>query len=184
MKRLMVLGIGIVFFGAGTSGEALGQKKAPSVAVPKLSEIPAVTAQLKDKEVKVRIQAATRLGARAQLRARDIKNAIAPLLGMAMSDTDAVARRAAALALSKADADPKEVLQPLIEVLKNDKDFTVRAAAAKALGSLGPGGKPAVPALQEAQAETKGASKAEKDKQALGRAAGAALKQITGGKKK
>ena len=53
---------------------------------------------------------------------------------------------------------------------------TINAAAA--LGTMGPEGKAAIPALSEAQAMAKGAAKDEKDKQALGKAAGGSIKLL------
>jgi HEAT repeat protein len=158
--------------------DALGQKKDGDVPVPKLDAIPGLIKQLSDKDAKKRAQAAASLGARGQVRARDIKEAIETLVSMIEKDDDAGARRAAALALGKADPDPKVAVEPLVAALKNDKDFSVRTAAATALGQMGPTAKDALPALRDAVSLAKDAGKTDKDKQALGQAAGNALRAI------
>jgi HEAT repeat protein len=184
MNRFIVLCTGLLVLGGLGQPDAFGQKKKDTeITAPKLSEIPGIITQLKDKDAKKRAEAAARLGARGALRARDIKDAIEPLVGMVENDGDAGARRAAAEALGKADPDPKVALEPLMAALKNDKDIPVRTAAATALGNMGEGAKEAVPALQDAVAQAKQAGKTDREKQALGQAAGAALKLIRGAKK-
>lgn len=184
MKRLLALGVVLVILAGVGRDEALGQKKDGPVTVPKLEEIPGLIKQLKDKETKKRIEAAARLGARGELRAKDVKEAIEPLAEMVEKDDEANVRRAAANALAKIDPDPKLVLEPLIGALKNDKDIDVRTSAAIALGRLGPAAKDAVMALQEAVTIGKEAGKNDKAKTALGQAAGQALTQIRGKGKK
>lgn len=184
MSRFFALCAGLVVLGGIGHYEAYGQKKKDAeVPVPKLEEIPGLIAQLKDKDAKKRAQAAASLGARGQVRARDVKDAIETLAGMVQKDDDAGTRRAAAAALGKSDPDPKVALEPLVDALKNDKDLSVRTAAATALGQMGAGAKDALPALREAAALAKDAGKADKEKKALGQAAGAAIQSI-GGKKK
>jgi len=184
MKRCIVLCTGLLVLGGLGQQGAFGQKKKDNeITAPKLSEIPGIIVNLKDKDAKKRAEAAALLGARGQLRARDIKDAVEPLAAMVQNDSDAGARRAAASALGKADPDPKVALEPLIAALKSDKDIPVRTAAATALGNMGEAAKDAVSALQEAVALAKEAGKTDKEKLALGQAAGAALKQIRGAKK-
>jgi HEAT repeat protein len=179
MKRFFALCVGLLVLGGLGHYEAYGQKKKDGdVAVPKLEEIPGLIKQLGDKDAKKRAQAAASLGARGQLRARDIKEAVETLATMVQKDDDAGARRAAAIALGKADPDPKVAVEPLVDALKNDKDFSVRTAAATALGTMGPSARDALPALREAQALAKDAGKNDKEKQALGQAAGNALRAI------
>ena len=80
MKRFFALCVGLLVLGGLGHYEAYGQKKKDGdVAVPKLEEIPGLIKQLGDKDAKKRAQAAASLGARGQLRARDIKEAVEKL---------------------------------------------------------------------------------------------------------
>jgi HEAT repeat protein len=185
MRHLVAFSLALAFNVAGpqfTFGAK--KKKDDSADVPKLEDIPKIIEQLKDKDAGVRTKAATAIGARGQLRARDVKDAVAPLANMVRKDDDVAARRAAGSALAKMDPDPKLVLESLIEALKNDKDLQVRTSCATALGALGAEAKDAVSTLQEVRDEFKGAGKKEKEKQALAKAAAGALAAITGSKKK
>jgi HEAT repeat protein len=184
MKRLVVLSVGCLILGLMGVPGVFGQKKKDNFDAPELKEIPGLIEDLKSKEAGVRAKAAERLGKRGQLRAKDIKQAVPTLMEMAKTDGDAGARRSATLALGYANPDPEVAVPLLIGVLKEDKELTVKAAAAGALGYLGPDAKPALPALQEARDMAKGAAKDEKDKQALGKAAGTAINAITGKGKK
>ncbi len=190
MRRFLALCAGILILGSPDVEQAFAQKKKKdTVVVPKLSEVPKLMEQLKDKDSRVRAHAAAQLAARGQVRARDVKDAIGPLVQMVKSDEDPAARRAAALALSQIDPDPQMVVTPLIAALKDDKDLDVKAACATALGALGPAAKEAVPALHEVDgmlgaAKKKGGTKEDRAKAALKKTINGALRQITGGKKK
>jgi HEAT repeat protein len=155
-----------------------GQKQKGALDVPELKEIPGLIEQLKSKDGATRAKAADRLGARAQLRAKDIKDGIPTLLEMCKSDSEATARAAAAKTVGYSTFDPEKSVPLLIGVLKDDKELVVKTAAATALGYFGPDAKSAIPALQEAQAMAKGAAKDEKDKLALGKAAGTSINMI------
>lgn len=184
MKRFLALCVGLCILAGVGHREALGQKKDAPVSVPKLEEIPGVMKDLQNKDAKKRATAAARLGARGELRAKDVKEAIEPLAELVEKDEEASVRLAAANALAKCDPDPKLVLESLLGALKNDKDIGVRTAAATALGRLGPAAKEAISALQEAVAIGKEAGKDDRAKQALGQAATNALTQIRGKGKK
>jgi HEAT repeat protein len=179
MKRLMVLVLGCSLLVLGAwDGGVFGQKDKGGLNIPKKEELPKLIEQLKDKDANARMRAATLLGNFGQIQAKPVAGAVSTLLTIVKSDENADCRRAAADAIGKIASDPKGMVPVLVEALKNDKEFSVKIAAANALGTMGPEGKSAIPALQEAQAIAKGAAKDEKDKQALGKAAGGALKLL------
>jgi HEAT repeat protein len=178
MKRLMVLGVIGLLLGLGGLPTLFGQKQKGNFDAPELKEIPSLVEQLKSKDAATRSKAAERLGMRAQLRAKDIIAGVPTLMEMAKSDSDSNARAQAAKTLGYGTYDPEKVVPLLIGVLKEDKDLPVKTAAATALGYFGRDAKDALPALQEAQAMARGADKTEKDKQALGKAAGTAINMI------
>jgi HEAT repeat protein len=178
MKRLMVLAVGCLILGLGSTTDVFGQKKKNDVEPPTLAELPGLIEQLKSKDADARAKAAKRLGDRAQVRARDIKPAVSTLVEMVKNDKDTAPRAAAAQTLGYANLEPEMGVPLLVGILKEDKELSVKTAAASALGYFGRDGKDAIPALQEAQAMAKGADKTEKDKQALGKAAGAAINMI------
>jgi HEAT repeat protein len=183
MKRLLVLVVGCLVIGfAGLSGVVFGQKQ-KDIPVPTRAEIPALVKELKSDDAGKRTRAAQLLGRAGQVNVKLVSAAVPTLLDMAQKDGDTGARRAAAEALGYSAPEPKDAVPILVSILKDDKDLGVKTAAATALGYLGPSARDAVPALQEALAIGKNAAKDEKDKQALGKAAGAALKLI-GGKAK
>jgi len=178
MKRLIVLGLVCLLAGLGGVPALFGQKQKGNLDIPELKEIPGLVEQLKSKEAGTRAKAADRLGARAQLRAKDIVTGMPTLLDMVKNDGDTDARASAARTIGFSTYEPEKTVPILIGVLKEDKELKVKAAAASALGYYGPDAKDALPALQEAQAMAKGAAKDEKDKQALGKAAGTAINMI------
>jgi uncharacterized protein (DUF2336 family) len=125
------------------------------------------------KNARDRAAAADELGRHGAIRARDVKDAIEPLLEALKSDKDADVRRAAARALGDISPDPKLVVPALTEALK-DRAVTVKMAAATALGQYGPDAKSALPPLRELAAM--------KNDKKLSQAARVAIKSI-GGKK-
>ena len=178
MKRLTVLSVLCLFLGLGGFPLLFGQKNKGLLDIPEKKEVPGLIEQLKSSDGATRAKAADRLGLRAQLRAVDIKDGIPALLDMCKKDSESAARAAAAKTLGYSTFDPEKTVPLLIGVLKEDKELNVKTAAAIALGYFGPDAKEAIPALQEAQAMAKGADKTEKDKQALGKAAGTSINMI------
>jgi HEAT repeat protein len=178
MKRLLVLGLFCTLLGLGGVPMLFGQKQKGALDIPELKEIPGLIEQLKSKDGGTRAKAADRLGLRAQLRSKDIKDSITTLQDMIKNDNEAAARAAAAKAVGYSTIDPEKSVPLLVGALKEDKELAVKTAAATALGYFGPEAKSAIPALQEAQAFAKGADKTEKDKQALGKAAGMSINMI------
>jgi HEAT repeat protein len=184
MKRLMVLGAGCLILGLIGMPGVFGQKKGKDLEEVDRKEIPGLVKDLKSNDAAVRTRACTRLGLAGMVRARDIKDAVPTLLEMAKSESDTGVRLAATRTLGYANPDPEVAVPLLIGVLKEDKELSVKAAAAGALGYLGSDAKAALPALEEARSMAKGADKTEKDKIALGKAAGQAINAIMGKGKK
>jgi len=173
-----------MLIGLGGGVDVFGQKKTKDLDAPDLKEIPKLIDDLKAKDGGTRARAADRLAAAAARRSKDVKEAIPTFLDMVKSDSSADARKGAAHALGFADADPMTTVPVLLTALESDKDYGVKAAAATSLGYIGNStkgaAKDAIPALQKAQAEAKAAGKDDKEKAALGKAAGGALKMISG----
>jgi HEAT repeat protein len=179
MKRLLVLLVGCTLLALGSwEGGVFGQKDKGSLNLPKKEDLPKLIEQLKDKDAGTRTKAAVLLGNYGRIQSKPVAGAVPTLLTIVKMDESAETRRAAADAIGKIASDPKGMVPVLVEALKNDKEFSVKIAAASALGTMGLEGKSAIPALMEAQAIAKGAAKDEKDKQALGKAAGGALKLL------
>ena len=84
-------------------------------------------------------------------------------------------RRARSEALGKIAPDENAAVKPLIAALK-DKAMSVQIAAANALGLLGTDAEEALPALRELQKQVKG----DRKKRGLARAAGMAIRSISG----
>ena len=140
------------------------------MGVPKKEDVPKYLKMLKgSRSPKDRAFAAEQLGRRGQVQVSDVKTAIEPLLSTMKGDSDADARRSAAVALGNIGTQPKVVIPALMEALK-DKSIKVNMAAVNALGAYGMQARPAVPALR-AFAKTK------KDKQIMG-AVNMTVKQI------
>jgi HEAT repeat protein len=186
MKRLMALLIACLMVGlVSAPGTVHGQKQKKDEVPPERREIPGLIEQLKSKDGTTRATAAHRLALAGQVQGKLISAAIPTLMDMVKTDSDAGARSSAAQALGYATPEPEKTVPLLITVLKDDKDYGVKQAAARALGYFGPeDGKAAVPALRETQDMVKGAGKDEKDKTALNKACGDALKMIAGKGKK
>jgi HEAT repeat protein len=121
-----------------------------------------------------RAEAAAELGRHGAIRARDVKDAIEPLLEALKNDTSADVRRAAAKALGDISPEASSTVPPLMEALK-DKSPAVKMAAARALGQYGAEARSAVPSLR-ALAQAKADKK-------VSQAARLALKAIAGKKK-
>jgi hypothetical protein len=131
-----------------------------------------------------RIDAAKDLGRIGQVRSSDAKPAVPYLMEALEKDSDSGVRRASAEALGQINLESEKVVPILIRILKEDKEpITVRTGAAIGLGSYGEEAKDAIGDLRKVASEFKGKDQP-KDKQALSKAAGDALKKITPGKKK
>lgn len=126
----------------------------------------ALTTQLSDPNPEHRILTLVAVGALGT----GVKAVEAELTRILKSDEDKNVRRLCVRTWCKALGTDAVRLTPLlIERLKADVEFEVRVAIAEEFGALGPAGKPAIPALRQAQ----------KDPQIKVReAATAALKQI------
>src|SRR5690242_3520890 len=96
---------------------------------PRKIDVPRQISLLKNaKSARERAGAANELGRHGAIRARDVKDAIEPLLGALKDDKDADVRRAAAKALGDIAPDPKLAVPALTEALK-DKSVAVKLAA-------------------------------------------------------
>jgi HEAT repeat protein len=142
---------------------------------PKRIDVAKQVALLKGaKSARDRAAAADELGRHGAIRARDVKDAIEPLLEALKKDKDADVRRAAARALGDISPDPTDVVPALTEALK-DKSVVVKMAAAGALGQYGPDARSALPSLRELAAM--------KNDKKLSQVARVAIKSIAGKKK-
>ena len=143
--------------------------------VPKKIDVAKQISLLKGaKSARDRAAAADEIGRHGAIRARDVKDAVEPLLEALKSDRDADVRQAAARALGDVSPDAKRVVPVLTEALK-DKSANVKAAAALALGQYGKDARPALPALRELAAM--------KTDRKLSQTARMALKSIAGKRK-
>ncbi len=125
-------------------------------------------------KAKDRAAAADELGRHGAIRARDVKDAIDPLLEALKEDRDAEVRRAAAKALGDIAPDSKRVVPALTEALRDDS-VAVKMAAALALGQYGGEAREALPSLRQLATDKK--------QKKLAQAARMALKSIKGKKK-
>jgi HEAT repeat protein len=161
-------------------GNADAQKKKKEEAPPpRREDVPKLLASLKKSpSAKERAFAADQIGRLGQIQASAVKDCIEPLLLALKKDTDSDVRRASAEALGKIAPDPEmyETIPALTEALK-DKSLDVGLAAVTALGRYGADARPALPALREFQ-KTKATDKK------LGQIVTAAIKEISGAKKK
>jgi HEAT repeat protein len=146
MKRLVVLGLGCLILNLGTFVEA---------QVPKKADIPRFVANLKDKDAKVRLEAAQGIGKVGQVKAINAKEGIEPLCDAVVKDDDAKVRAAAAGSLGQILLDPDKVVPVLAKVVKEDKDGGVQTAAITTLGYYGKDAKDALSALEEANTKAK-----------------------------
>jgi HEAT repeat protein len=143
--------------------------------VPKKIDVAKQVSLLKSaKTARERAGAADEIGRHGAIRARDVKDAIEPLLEALKGDRDAEVRQAAARALGNIAPDAKRVVPALTEALK-DQSANVKMAAALALGQYGKDARPAVPALRELAAM--------KTDRRLSQSARMALKSIAGRRK-
>lgn len=105
--------------------------------------------------VKVKIEAATKIGELGQIKKSWAAEAV-PYLIKACKDDDKKLRAAAAEALGKVDPPPEsKAIETLIDLVKNDKELSVQQAAARGLGHMGPAAREAVPTLREAVSKIK-----------------------------
>jgi HEAT repeat protein len=140
MRVQIVLGAvaAVLLPGAVPAGEVIKKQDVPGRI--KLLEVSG--------DPKVRAKAAADLGRRGELRASDVADAQKPLRNALLKDRTAEVRSAAAVALGRIAAEPKENVPALMEALK-DKSDVVKMAAARALGQFGAEARPAVEALRE-----------------------------------
>src|SRR5205085_1800358 len=96
--------------------------------------------------------AAEELGRRGAIRARDVKDAIDPLLEAIKKDSDSEVRRASAKAIGDISPEATKAVPVLTEALK-DKSVAVKMAAAMALAQYGGEARSALPALRELAAD-------------------------------
>jgi len=76
------------------------------------------------------------------------------LLDVLQKDEEAKVREAAALALSRIDADATKVVPVLIDRLKNEKDERALQASVVSVGYYGPAAKDALPLVKEIRDKT------------------------------
>jgi HEAT repeat protein len=164
MRTLIAMFTVVGVIGLGTL-EADGPKK--------IDVVKQISLLKSAKSARDRASAADELGRHGAIRARDVKDAIEPLLEALKSDKDADVRRAAARALGNISPDPKVVVPALTEALK-DRSVAVKMAAATALGQYGQDARSALPPLRELAAM--------KNDKKLSQAARVAIKSIAGKK--
>jgi HEAT repeat protein len=166
MKTVILVGTAVVLLGVNPAG----------ADIPKKADVPRYIKQLQTSpSAKTRAAAAEALGHRGAIRKADVTAAIDPLITALKKDKDASVRKNAAEALGKIAPDENAAVKPLIAALK-DKAMSVQIAAANALGLLGADAEEALPALREVQKQVKG----DRKKRGLARAAGMAIRSISG----
>lgn len=144
--------------------------------VPKKTDVPKYLGMLKNSaNAKDRALGAEMLGKRGAIKASDVAEAVEPLKSALQSDKDLSVRKAAAEALGNIGAEPENVVPLLITALK-DKSKDLKLGAISALKLYAGDAKEAVPALREIASE--------KTDKMMSKAAGDAIKTITGAKKK
>jgi HEAT repeat protein len=149
-------------------------------AAGKQEEAKKYTEQLKTtKDAKKKIEALDELGKLGQIMVSLTQPAL-PDIMKSLEDKDATVRKAAAECLGKCEPDPKDAVPALTKLLKEDKSDDVKIAAARGLMYMGE-------AAKEANDDLKSVAKANKKSDgkpnALGKAAGEALRAINGKKK-
>jgi HEAT repeat protein len=116
---------------------------------PKKEDVPKYLLMLKSApDARDRALGAEMLGKRGEIQARDVKDAIDPLIEAMKKDKSADVRKAAAAALGNIGTQSDKVVPALMGALK-DKSPQVNLAAVNALGQYGMDARPAVPALRE-----------------------------------
>jgi HEAT repeat protein len=158
MRVQIVLGVAaaVLLLGTARAGEVIKKQDVPGrIKLLKVSGDP-----------KVRAKAAEELGRRGEVRAPDVADAQEPLRYALAKDRTAEVRSAAAVALGRIAAEPKENVPALMEALK-DKADAVKMAAAGALGQFGVEARPAVEALRELAQNNKNKKLAKSARQAL-----------------
>ena len=110
--------------------------------------VPALAAQLADKDAEVRLLTIDALGKLGPA----VRGVETELLALFRTDPDKGVRQVSIRALCQGLATEASRLIPaLTERLRADPDFEVRVAIAQELGGLGQSGKPGIPALRDAQ---------------------------------
>lgn len=160
----------IVLAGMMTLAEGGGSTKVKKEDVPKYLIMLKNAPSAKDRAL-----AAEMLGRRGAIKASDVKDAIEPLQMALKKDSDMEVKKSAAAALGNIGSDASNTVPLLIDALK-EKNNGLKTAAIVALGQYGGEAKEAIPALREIVKE--------KTDKALSQMAGAALKSITGARKK
>ncbi len=167
---------GFLMLATVSPASAQKKKKEDITPAPRKEDIPKYINMLKTaKDAADRAQAADQIGRRGQILATDVKEAIEPLQNALKKDSDARVRKAAAEALGNIAPEPEKTVPILIDALK-DKALEVNLAAVFALGQYGVEARSALPALREF------ANK--KDDKKIKLIVFAAIKEITGAKKK
>jgi HEAT repeat protein len=167
---------GLAWFGAPEADAK--KKKEDSTPLPKKEDVPKfLKALTKSTSAPERANAATQIGRLGQVQAMYVKECIEPLAEALKKDTDAGVRRASAQALGMIAPSPPEKYVPLLADALMDKNLEVNLAAVTALGRYGPEAKSALPAIREF-------SNAKGNDKKLKQIIGAAIKEISGGKKK
>lgn len=149
-------------------------------AAGKQEEAKKYTEQLKSaKDAKKKVEALDELGKLGQIQVTLTQPAL-PDVMKALEDKDAAVRKAAAECLGKCEPDPKDAIPALTKLLKEDKSDDVKIAAARGLMYMGEAAKEASDDLKSVARANK---KSDGKPNALGKAAGEALRAINGKKK-
>ena len=146
---------------------------------PRREEMPKYLKMLQSSKTgKDRALAAEMIGKRGMVNANDVEDAIEPLKTTLQKDIEAKVRAAAARALGNIKPPATDMVPLFIDRVKNDKANEVKLASTVALGQYGPEAKTALPALREF------AAKFDNKKSADAQTVTAAIKSISGKKKK
>jgi HEAT repeat protein len=175
--------VGLALIVGSDAGDAKKKKKkkdaTPKLVAARPEEVPKLIETLKSSTAaaKDRAVAAERIGLRGMVNYMDVEPAVPPLQ-KALTDREALVRKAAATALGNIHPEAKDTVPLLTGVVKNDKAMDVKLAAVVALGQFGGEARSAVPALREL------AGKFDNKKSSQFQTVQAAIKNITGKKKK
>src|SRR5438477_30046 len=96
-----------------------------------------------------RVKAADAIGKRGGKRAKDVEDAVDPLLKVAEKDKDASVRKAAIAALGSIAPEDEVTVPLLISIVKTDSSKDMKFASIQALARFGTRAKPAMPAINE-----------------------------------
>jgi HEAT repeat protein len=154
MKRLAVLALGCFFLGLGFA----------DAQTPKKSDVPKFIKQLSDKDAKMRLSGIKGIYEVGIIKAKNVAEAVEPLVGIVKKDPDAKCRAEAAVTLGAIDPEePKGVVETLMTAMKEDKDAGVQTGCITGLGNLAGKAKAALPTLQEMNNEARVAVKKAKE---------------------